>query len=323
MKSIQDATLNAGQRVLIRGDLDVPLSPTNEIEDTFRLDLVLPTIKYVLDKKCIPVICGHIGRPDGKVMSNLSTTLLKRYFDFNLGEGNYKLLENLRFNNGEESNDPAFAKLLASEADIYVNDCFSASHREHASITGVPKLLPAYAGINLANEVATLKKILQNPEKPFITVIGGAKLETKKPVIAKFLEIADKVLIGGKIGLDWKEEVPANLILPLDYAKDNKDLGPKTLKLYEELILSAKTIVWAGPIGLFEDKEFEEGTRRVGIAIANSKAFSVVGGGDTISALHKFDFFEKINFISSGGGAMLEFISKGSLPGLIALEYNG
>lgn len=320
MKSIKDADISSQTRVLVRGDLDVPLK-NGEIVDTFRIDHLLPTLNFLKSKDAPIIIIGKLGRPNGEYVEELSTKHLKPYFDSKLGEGNYELLENLRFDSREEENSEDFAKELAEKADIYVNDSFAVSHRRHTSLVGVPKLLPSYAGLRLVDEVDNLEKVIKNPIKPLVAIVGGAKIETKKPVISKFLKIADKVLVGGKIGLDWDEGTPENLLLPLDYAKDDKDIGDKTIALFEKEISNAKTVVWSGPMGMFEDSEFEKGTQKIGNAIVDSNTFSIVGGGDTIAALNKFELFDEIGFVSVGGGAMLEFLVKGSLPGLEALGY--
>lgn len=321
MKSIKDAGISGQTKVLVRGDLDVPLK-NGEVVDTFRIDHLLPTLNFLKVKGAQIIICGKIGRPEGKYVEELSTKNLKSYFDNKLGN-NYTLLENLRFDPREENNSEEFAKELSDQADMFVNDSFAVSHREHASIVGIPKFLPSFAGLRLMEEVGNLERLIKNPNKPLIAVIGGAKIETKKPVVAKFLKIADRVLVGGRIGLDWDEATPENLLLPLDYAEDDKDIGSKTITLFEKEISKAQTIIWSGPMGMFEDARFEEGTKRVGRAIVDSNAFSVVGGGDTIAALNKYSLFDGIGFVSTGGGAMLEFLVKGNLPGLKALGYNG
>jgi phosphoglycerate kinase len=326
MTPILNADIKPGTRVFFRGDLDVPIE-NGQILEPFRLDSLLETLNYILSKNAKPIIAGHIGKPDGKVVEDLSTMQLLPYFNEKLGEGNFELLENLRFNPGEEKNDPVFAKELASKADVYVNDSFATCHRKHASIVGITEFLPSYAGCELQKEVETLGKLLKNPQRPLVAIIGGAKLESKKPVISVFLEIADFVLTGGKLGLDWKEAVPAKLILPLDYAGDNKDIGPETIKKFKDIISRAKTILWAGPMGLYEEEEFFTGTKEIAQAIAKAStedgAFSVIGGGDTIAAVNKAGVANKFNFISTGGGAMLQYLAEGTLPGLDALNESG
>jgi len=325
MKSIDTANLQPGIRVFVRGDLDIALE-NGEIKETFRLDHLLPTLNYLKEKNTGIIIAGHIGRPqEGK--ERISTQILLPYFNEKLGAGTFELLENLRFSKGEENNDLDFAKSLSENADVYVNDCFATCHREHASIVGIPKFLPHYAGFGLLNEIANLNKIF-NPARPFVAIIGGAKLETKKPIVKMLFQIADYVLTGGKIGMDWNESIPANLILPIDYACDKKDIGEKTVKRFSEIILNAKTILWAGPLGVYEEDEFNKGNMLIAKAVFKSGAYSILGGGDVIAAIDKLGLLrsnsslDKFNFISTGGGAMLEYLVKRTLPGIEALNNN-
>jgi phosphoglycerate kinase len=333
MQTIKDAALHPNDKVLVRCDLDVPInSQTGKIEEAYRLESSLETLNYVISQKALPIIIGHLGRPDGKQVEELSTKHLKPFFDQNLGPANYILLENLRFDSREEKDykqDPSALELAkelisATQTTTYVNESFAVSHRNHASFTALPKLLPHYAGLHLAQEVETLGKLLHNPKKPFLVIIGGAKLETKKPVINKFLQISDIVLLGGKMGLQWQEEIPQNLKLPLDYAPEEKDLGDKTLQLYTQLIQTAQTILWAGPVGVFEDPKYSKGTQLIAQEIAKAtqknSVLSIIGGGDTLSAVEKFSDLNSFSFVSVGGGAMLEFIVKGTLPGIEALN---
>lgn len=182
MKSIKEASISSDMKVLVRCDLDVPLEE-GEVKDTFRLDHILPTLEFIIDSGGIPVIMGHLGRPKGEFIEELSSNHLKSYFDDRLGEGNYELLENLRFESRERSNDVSFAKELAEKGEIFVNESFANSHRKHASMVGVPSLLPSYAGLRLMEEISVLNKVLKEPKKPFVAIIGGAKIETKKPVV--------------------------------------------------------------------------------------------------------------------------------------------
>jgi 3-phosphoglycerate kinase len=331
MKILQEADVREGTKVLVRYDLDVPVSD-GKILEKYRLDAGLETLHYILAKKGFPIIAGHMGKPDGKVVPELSTKQLLPYFNENLGEGAFDLLENLRFDPREETNDPTFAQELASKANIYVNESFATCHREHTSIVGVAQKLPAYAGLHLQTEVTALKKLLDKVEHPFITIIGGAKLESKMPVVSKFLKLADFVLLGGMLGLAWQNKSapasrPNNLVLPVDYAQDNKDIGPKTIDIFTQGIDTAKTVLWAGPMGMYEQPEFLEGTRRLAKRIAEKTVedgiYSVVGGGDTLAAIQLCVNLEKFSFVSTGGGAMLQFLADGNLPGLKVLGYEG
>ncbi len=326
MTSIEKANITQGTKVLVRCDLDVPIE-NGAILETLRLDRALETLEYIVGKGGFPVIMGHIGKPKGTYEEKLSTKQLLPYFQERLGADNFELLENLRFDHREETNDVNFASELAKKADIYVNESFATSHRKHTSIVEITNHLEAYAGFELIKEVTTLEKIVKSAQKPLIAIIGGAKLESKKPVITKFLQIADNVLVGGKIGLEWTEKIPENLLLPADYATDNKDIGPQTISTFIEKINNSKTIIWAGPMGLFEDSTCEAGTKEIAQAIANNtknnQVYSVAGGGDTINAIQKLNSLENFSFISTGGSAMLDFIANGTLPGLEALHTNG
>lgn len=322
MKSINEADITSSSRVLVRCDLDVPVKD-GVVQETFRLDQLLPTLQFILDKGARPVICGHMGRPEGKADPSLSTEQLRPYFNEKLGEGNFDLLENLRFSPGENENSLNFAKDLSLKGDIFVNESFATCHRFTASMVMMPELMPSFAGFRLLKEVKTLEQVLKDPVKPLIAIIGGAKLKSKKAAVTKFVEIADLVLVGGRIGLEWEDKLPDNLVLPEDYARDEKDIGPITIGQYTSAIRKAKTVVWAGPLGLFEEEEFILGTHLIAEAIVNSDVYSVVGGGDTVAALHKTGHLDSMNFVSTGGGAMLEFIVKGNLPALESLGYHG
>lgn len=325
IRSVKEAQINSNTRVLVRCDIDVPLE-NGEIKDFFRLNHNLETLEYLKEKNAKILIAGHIGQPDlnnPKDIKNLSTKYLKPYFNKHLGENTYELLENLRFNPGETQSNISFAKELASKADIYVNDCFPTCHRKHASIILVPTLIPSYAGFQLLKEIKHLKMILENPKKPLVVVIGGAKIESKKPTIDKFISIADYILLGGKIGQAWTQNVPNNLLLPIDYVNSNRDIGPKTIQNYKKIISYAKTLVWAGPMGVIEEITNQTGTKEIINAIDKATlngCLSIVGGGDTISALDNLANEANISFKSTGGGAMLEYLASETLVGIEALN---
>ena len=309
-------------RILVRSDIDVPIENGNILEP-YRLERSLPTLKYIIDQGGFPIIIGHIGKPDGKFVAELSTKQLIPYYNEHLGENTFEILENLRFEAGEEANDPEFTKKIAQYGAIYVNDSFAVCHRKHASIVGLPAIMQSYAGLELDSEVAALNKVLNNPERPLVAIVGGAKIESKLPTITNLLKSSDIVLVGGKIGLEWKQEVPQNLMLPEDYAQDQKDLGEKTLEKFTAIIRSAKTVVWAGPIGMYEDPNYIKGTQALAQSISQmtqNGGFSVIGGGDTIAALNKVGLLNNMSFVSTGGGAMLEFLAKGTLEGIKALN---
>jgi phosphoglycerate kinase len=322
MKSITEATILPGTKVFVRVDFNVPIEK-GVIKEAYRLEASLPTLKYIVEKKGIPVIAGHIGEPHGITSDELSTKQLASYYDAHLGKGTYELLENLRFSLGEEQNSESYARDLAEGCQIYVNEGFSVSHRKHASIVGMPLFLPSFAGFRLQQEIENLTKLITAPQHPFTAVIGGAKLESKKPTVNKFLDVADNVLLGGKLGTDWKEEVPQKLHLPEDSVEDNMDIGSKTINAYSAIIAQSKTILWAGPVGVYEKDEYFTGTKQLAISIANQTkagAFTVIGGGDTIAAIDKAGLLDQYSFVSTGGGAMLEFLVEGTLPGIEALN---
>ncbi len=320
MKSINDVNIQPGTRAFVRGDLDVPIE-NGQILEKYRLDATLPTLKLLKEKQTKIIIAGHIKRPKGVIDEKLSTKQLIPYFNENLGEGNFELLENLRFDIREEQNDESYAKELAAKADIYVNESFSTSHENHASVVGIPKLIPGYAGLRLELEVLTIKKILKDAARPLIAIVGGAKLESKKPAVLKLLKIADLVLVGGRIGNNWNSALPANMRIPKDYAEFGKDIGKRTIEEYEQLIQTAKTIVWVGPLGAYEEEKFAQGTNIIAKAVVDSGAFSLAGGGDTVAALNNAGMLGKFSFISTGGSAMLEFICNETLVGLKVLGY--
>jgi len=333
------------KRVFLRVDLDVP-QKNGQVEDDWRLRNSLPTISYLISQKSVIILAGHIGRPEGKSVFNLSTKILVPTLSELLNNeivhiagfptaetvqntlGSSKnvilLLENLRFFSGEEKNDDSFSRELASLADCYVNEAFAVSHRNHASIVGVPKFLPHAAGLRLEKEIETLEGVLNKPRRPFVAVIGGAKIETKLPVIENLAKIADWVLVGGalskELGIKNYKFGTENVVVA-SLNKDGKDIDNTSIIQFIEVIKKAKMIVWNGPMGVFEDRRFEIGTREIAKAIANSSAEKIVGGGETIWALKKYDLDAKIDWISSGGGAMLEFLSGKILPGIAVLKF--
>lgn len=346
MKSIKDFNVK-GKRVLVRCDFNVPLSDKGEILDDFRIKQTLPTIKHLMSEEARIVLMSHLGRPNGKVVEGLKLdpiqVRLMEYLDVSIvkapdciGEeaekwtremqaGEILLLENLRFHKEEKENNDNFSKELSKMADIYINDAFGACHRAHASIVGVPKHLPSGAGLLLEKEIKALTELNNNPKKPLIAIIGGAKVETKIKLIDKISEIADFVLIGGLVkkaivGENIRLEEPKKIIAPIDEIGGGKDIGPQTIKLFQEKIAQAKTIFFNGVLGLVEEKEFAKGTEEILRAIAQSKAFSIIGGGDMTQVIIKLDLIEKFNHVSTGGGAMLAFLSGEKLPGLESLK---
>ncbi|OGK16700.1 phosphoglycerate kinase [Candidatus Roizmanbacteria bacterium RIFCSPHIGHO2_01_FULL_39_12c] len=379
------------KRVLLRADFDVSLNPNYSIADDARIRNNLPTINYLLKKKNKLICVAKLDRPKGRdpklslkvVIARLHQYIpgykIKLVKDFltedektfaNQDAKEILVLENIRFYPEEKQNNPVFAKKLSRLADVYVNDAFAMCHRSEASVTGVSKYLPAYGGLLLKKEIETIARAIKKPKKPFVAIVGGAKIETKINLISKLTEIADYVLVGGglantflcahgyEIGKSYCEyekvakarrllflaaQTKTAIILPLDVVigdPDNSenggkvvkvsqipkgavalDIGPETKAKFGSIIAKAKTIIWNGPIGYFENTAFRRGTDFTYYAIAeNRDAVSIVGGGDTLSAISKEEYLDKITHISTGGGAMLEFIEKGTLPGIEALK---
>lgn len=342
MKQLVDLQISE-KRVLVRLDLDVPLR-NGKIEDITRLEEALPSLQHLLKSHSKVIIIGHLGRPNGRFVSSLTTEPLAEplskllgktvtHFSIAIGTEVTKavnemkpddifLLENLRFYPGEEGNDPHFAKALSELGQVYVNDAFANCHRYHASIVTLPKLLPAAAGIHLREEVAKLSTITKEPKRPYVVVVGGAKAETKIAAIEELAKKADQVLIGGKLPQELKSgffSLTGDNIVIAETNPQAADITSDSIEKFKAVIAKTATIVWNGPLGVFEEPAFETGTREIAQAITESGATTVIGGGDTIAAVKKFGFLNKFWWVSSGGGAMLEFLAKGTLPGIEAL----
>ncbi len=388
--SIRDLDLQ-GKRVFMRVDYNVPLNEASEITDDTRLRASLPTIRYALEQKARLILASHLGRPDGKPNSTMSllpvaarlSGLLGKPLAFvqdcvgpdvenkvaALRDRDALLLENLRFHAEEEKNEAGFARQLAALAEVYVNDAFGTAHRAHASTEGITHYLsPAAAGLLMERELEYLGKALERPARPYVAIVGGAKVSDKIELLQNLMKFADSVLVGGamaytflkargaKVGrskveadkLDlardlWQfcERRSIELHLPKDHVVAEKidanaraevapggdipadrmgvDIGPTTRQEYSRVIAQAKTIVWNGPMGVFEIEQFSEGTMAVARAIAAASAVSIVGGGDSAAAVAKAGVASKITHISTGGGAALEFLSGRKLPGVEAL----
>ncbi|MFA5094678.1 MAG: phosphoglycerate kinase [Candidatus Omnitrophota bacterium] len=386
--TIKDLDLN-GKRVIMRVDFNVPLDGNLKITDDTRIRATVPTIKYALDKGARLILMSHLGRPDGKAVAKYSLVPCAQRLGEILGKqvkmakdcigpevkamadalkpGECLLLENLRFHAEEEANDAGFAKELASLGDVYVNDAFGTAHRAHASTEGVTKYLRSAAGFLLEKEIEYLEGKVGNPAKPFITILGGAKVSDKIGVIENLLNKVDAILIGGgmaytfyaaqgkQIGaskvekdkidvakslLENAKKAGVNVVLPVDNVIADKfdanadsklvgdqipdgwmglDVGPKTVEAFKAVLKDAKTIVWNGPLGVFEMDKFSKGTEEVAKYIATLKAISIIGGGDTAAAIAKFKLEDKMTHISTGGGASLEYLEGKVLPGIKAL----
>ncbi len=322
----------AGKTCILRVDFNV-----ESTKDALRLEAALPSIKFLIQHNARVLIISHRGRPEG-VDSKLSLKVfvpflnkhLKKNVKFlaglpsSLPVGDLFLLENLRFWPAEEANDKDFAKHLAQLGDFYVNDAFAVSHRANASITQLPRLLPRYVGLLLQREIEVLSKVMKQPKKPLVLIFGGAKVDDKLPAIRNLLPKASQILLGSSVlnknGLLPKSE---KIVMPIDWLAEKGvafDIGPLTVAEYAQVIAKAKTIIWNGPLGKFEDKKYCHGSMGVAKAIAKSKAFSVIGGGETTQLILWLKLRHKIGFLSTGGGAMLEFLSGKNLPGIVALK---
>lgn len=312
-----------GKRVIVRGDLDVSEISENDI----RLQRLVPTVKYLLDNGAEVVLIGHRGRPDGKIEEKYSLMPLTSILEKMIGtKDGWELKENLRFDKREEENDEVFAKELASFGDLYVNEAFSVSHRKHASIVGIPMFLPSYAGLNLEKEIENLDKVIESPKRPLVILLSGVK-DDKLKMIEPLSKLADKVLVGGRLpdlmgdkGLesvrlqgDERKIIVGNLIM------DKEDITLNTIDRFVNEVLKAGTVVLAGVLGKYEDEGHSQGTRKVFQAVANSSAFKIVGGGDSLAAITKYNLENKFDWISVGGGAMIEYLLNQSLPGIEAL----
>ena len=355
---LEDLPPVEGQRVLVRTDFNVPLEG-DQITDDFRIRAALPTITWLQDRGATVVCASHLGRPKGQPDPRYSMDPVRaRLAELAPGA---ELLENLRFDPGEEANDPAFVARLVEGMDAYVDDAFGAAHRAHASIVGPPRALPSAAGRLLAREVEVLTGLRERPRRPFVAVLGGAKVSDKLGVIDALLDVVDGLVIGGGMcftflaakgnpvgdslcerdqvdrcrrllaggkpihlpedimGLDPSGHVATYGTRLPDGAK-GLDIGPGSAAAFADIILDAGTVFWNGPMGMFEDPRFAAGTRTVAQAVADTKAFTVVGGGDSAAALAEFGLAGDVDHVSTGGGASLELLELGDLPGLAALR---
>ncbi len=348
LPKVQEADLT-NKTVLLRADLDIPLiravsGQQSVISDDLRLRFSLETINFLLNKASRVIVIGHLGRPKGLDRS-LSLKSVANWFaknfkfqilNFKLGEfdgwevgDKLIILENLRFYKGEEGNDSQFAKSLASLTDIYVNDAFASSHRAHASIVGASSLIPHFAGLRLQKEVEELSAVLENPARPLTVIIGGAKIETKLPLVERMHHFADYVLVGGELVEHDRELIAIqhekivgqkSAVFVADLLDNQKDITPHSVENFLQIIERSKTVVWNGPMGVVEEVPFAKGTLEIAQGIIASGCHSVVGGGDTVGYLNRQGLLEKFSFSSTGGGAMLEFLSGATLPGLEALS---
>ena len=389
-KTIKDIDLK-DKKVLVRCDFNVPLDENRNITDNTRIVAALPTIKYLLENNCRIILCSHLGRPKGEFKPEFSLKPVAKELSRLLGKevimakdvigedatskaeklepGQILLLENVRFHREETDNDPEFAKNLASMAEIYVNDAFGTAHRAHASTAGVASYLPAVSGFLIEKELKFLGQALENPERPFVAILGGAKVSDKIGVIDNLLDKVDTLIIGGgmaytfikaqgyevgnsiceldkldlakeamekakekgvklmlpvdtKIGKEFKADTESKTVLSTEIPEgwEGFDIGEQTIKEYEEELKKAKTVVWNGPLGVFEFDQFAIGTNEIAKTLASINATTIIGGGDSAAAVKKAGLQDKMTHISTGGGASLEFLEGKKLPGIECLQ---
>ncbi len=327
---IVNPKLISGKRVLLRYDIDVAIeckvqSAKCKVKEEFKLRAGLKTLDLCLENAKSVVIMGHIGRPDGQIVEELRVAPIVEWFKNQgfkdqIDNGQLTILENLRFDSREEAEDLDYAKELAGMADFYVNEAFS-SYRPAVSTTLLPTLLPHAAGVHFAEEVERLTKIRNNPKKPFIAIMGGAKISEKVQVIKVLAQKADAVLVGGKLVAEIRQEnleLPANVLVG-KLNEDGFDIAAETVDSWKGLIEKAQMIVWNGPLGKYEDPKYDS-TKKIGQVVVESGAETIVGGGDIIAALNQAGVLDKISFVSVGGGAMFAFLADGTLPTIEALS---
>jgi len=340
-RSVREAEVG-GRRVLVRSDLNVPLEDGRIADDT-RIRASLPTLRYLLDGGAAHVtVCSHLGRPKGPDPAYAMAPVAARLHEL-IADERVTVLENTRFDPGETTNDPETARRLAEGMELFVNDAFGSAHRAHASTEGVAHLLSAYAGLLLERELEMLGRLLGDVERPFVLVAGGAKVEDKLGVLVSLGLRADRVCIGGKMAeelrdenpLPYDAELPTDVVAAAAFEKDAEtavvpydelpegwlglDIGPQARERFAALIRSARTVFWNGPMGVFEWPRFAEGTRAVAEAVAEVDGFTVVGGGDSVRAIHELGLAERVSWISTGGGASLELLEGKELPGVAAI----
>lgn len=304
-----------GKDVLLRADLDIDMDLGKE---DLRIKTLLPTLEYLNQKAKSITIIAHKGRPGGEKKEEFSLKPVADLIKDLVGSEKLEVMENLRFNSGEEQNDEAFANTISQGKDVYVNEAFASSHREHASIVTIPRLLPHAAGLHFEKEVENLMKVLDNPQKPVVAILGGVK-EDKVKYVEEFKSFADMILVGGRLPDYMDEDYKHEKVMVGRLNQDKEDLTLHTVENFEAEIAKAGTLVLAGPMSKYEEEGHLLGTKRVFEAIAASSAFKVAGGGDTYAALARLSLENKLDWISVGGGSTLDFLSNGTLPGIDAL----
>jgi phosphoglycerate kinase len=347
IKKIQDGDFKE-KKVLVRVDFNVAIKD-GKIQERFKLEACRKTVQYLSVQGGTKIaLASHLGRPEGKENFDFSLSQLLEELEMilekkivfvqdcvgrdvvealqALEEGEILVLENVRFHSGEEKNDDEFSKQLAENFDAYVNDAFSVCHRDQASVTGVTKYLPSYGGFWLQEEIKNLDKVINEPEFPATAIIGGAKIETKLALINLFESIYTNVLVGGKIAneaVDKDIKFSPKVFLPIDFSGDRLDIGERTIERFKEVISKSRVIVWNGPMGKFEQPPFDKGTREILLAVVESGAYTLIGGGESVQVLEENNLLDRVSFVSTGGGAMLEYLSGGEMPGLEVLRITG
>lgn len=321
MKTLDSASLD-GKRVLLRLDLDLPSK--GKSFDTTRLEDGVATLKYILKKGAASVtIIAHRGRPKA-ASPTYSLAPIEKLLRKDLTKEEDKkvtVLKNLRFDSREEKGSKAYAKELAKGQDIYVMDAFATAHREHTSITFIPELLPTYPGLQFEKEIKAFARVILKPKRPFVVILGGAKLETKMPLIETFQEKADVILVGGKLALEAREKgFKGRKVILAELTKDGKDIAQPAIDQFIRFIKAAGTVVWNGPMGIFEETKHAAGTKQIAEAVDQASAFTLTGGGDTEAAQTKYKAEDHVKHISSGGGSMLEYLISGTLPAIEAIK---
>jgi len=342
-RSVETAEIE-GKRILVRADLNVPLDGARVADDT-RIRAAIPTLRLLLDRGAAAVtVCSHLGRPKTEEdRAKYAMAPVEQRVRELLPDDRLQVLENTRFQAGETKNDPMYARELADDNDVYVNDAFGSAHRSHSSTEAVAHLLPAYAGLLLLSELEHLGRLLGEVEHPFVIVAGGAKVDDKLAVLENLGGRADRVLVGGKMAEQLREHNPLSfpVELPLDvvaasaFAEDAEarvatvdavpagwlglDIGPSTAEAFGAILSEARTIFWNGPMGVFEWNRFAAGTRAVAEAVAAADAYSVVGGGDSVRAIQELGLADRVSWVSTGGGASLELLEGRDLPGVAAI----
>ena len=346
IRKIQDADVR-GKKVLVRVDFNESVDGSGDVMSSYKIAIAKDTIAYLIENGASYIgLLSHFGRPESREDRSCSleqitddvSRVLGRDVDFvpecigqvvrdamdKYAEGQVLLLENVRYHEEEERDDPRFAGELCAAFDLYINEAFAVSHRKHASLHAITKCMPSYAGLWMQKEIKNLMRIKEAVDHPAVAIIGGAKIETKVPMIMEFARTYDTVLVGGRTAveaIEKKMDLPKNVVLPLDFAYQYFDIGPLTIDRFTQYIQNARTVVWNGPMGKIEESEYKKGTLALINAMAqNTEAFSLIGGGESVQVAEESGVLDKISFVSTGGGAMLAMLGGEDMPGVEALK---